>query len=186
MKKPKKILTDQGRQFISSRFKEQLKTFEIQHIMTTPYNPTGNSIVERINLEIGLCFRLSRHQSIDKMKENIWIRLNLLNNRNTGYSPFEIYHCSSIFRNKKREIKINHELLKNKLETNQKMNIKRLNNKRVNIKLKKNDYVNIRNFSQDKVNKKYCSPYKVVEIKKGGNSITIDKGNKLITVSKKM
>ncbi|KAG0442661.1 Gag-Pro-Pol polyprotein [Dictyocoela muelleri] len=39
IKKPKKILTDQGRQFVSSKFKKQLTTLGIQHIMTTPYNP---------------------------------------------------------------------------------------------------------------------------------------------------
>ncbi|KAG0442482.1 Pro-Pol polyprotein [Dictyocoela muelleri] len=50
MKKPIKILTDQGRQFISSKFKEHLKALNINHFMTSPYNPTGNSIVERINL----------------------------------------------------------------------------------------------------------------------------------------
>ncbi|KAG0420282.1 Transposon Tf2-8 polyprotein, partial [Dictyocoela roeselum] len=71
MIKPKKILTDQGRQFISSKFEDHLKKLDIQHIMTSPYNPTGNSIVERINLEIRLCLILSRNESIEKLKEKI-------------------------------------------------------------------------------------------------------------------
>ncbi|KAG0438882.1 Gag-Pro-Pol polyprotein [Dictyocoela muelleri] len=99
---PEKILTYQGKQFISSKFKDYLKNLNIKHIMISAYNPTGNSIVERINLEIGLCLRLSRGKGIEKIKEYIWKRLNLLHNRNLGYSPYEIYYGKSIFMNDKK------------------------------------------------------------------------------------
>ncbi|KAG0436051.1 Retrovirus-related Pol polyprotein from transposon opus, partial [Dictyocoela muelleri] len=183
MKKPKKILTDQGRQFISSKFKDHLKKLDIQHIMTSPYNPTGNSIVERINLEIGLCLRLTRGESIKKLKEKIWIRLNLLNNRNLGYSPYEIYHNSSIFQNNKIEIKINNEILKRKLGKIQKENIKKSNEKRIKVKYSEGQDILLKNFSQDKVIKKWNGPYKFIRIKNGENSAVIDKGNKKVTVS---
>lgn len=47
---PCKILSDQGRQFISTKFKKFISIYKIQHITSASYNPTGNAITERINI----------------------------------------------------------------------------------------------------------------------------------------
>ncbi|KAG0420358.1 Gag-Pro-Pol polyprotein [Dictyocoela roeselum] len=46
---PKYCFTDNGRQFTSLNFSELLSQYNIKHINTSPYNPSGNSVIERIN-----------------------------------------------------------------------------------------------------------------------------------------
>ncbi|KAG0442477.1 Gag-Pro-Pol polyprotein [Dictyocoela muelleri] len=72
-----KCLTDNCRQFTSQNFYNLMNKYGIKHIETPPHNPTGNSIVERINREISLCLRLSRSLSLKKAAEKILTRLNL-------------------------------------------------------------------------------------------------------------
>lgn len=47
------VLTDQGAQFVSEIFRSMLEQYNMKHLTSTAYNPTGNSIVERVNQEIG-------------------------------------------------------------------------------------------------------------------------------------
>lgn len=47
--KPETILTDNGRNYVSQTFNDFLKRKGIKHLLCTPYNPTGNSISERVN-----------------------------------------------------------------------------------------------------------------------------------------
>ncbi|KAG0437737.1 hypothetical protein DMUE_3517 [Dictyocoela muelleri] len=88
---PRKCLTDNGRKFLSVNFKTMLKKYKITHIVTAPYNPTGNSVVERINKEIGLILRISKIKTLPEIEKNIWRRLNLTVNMSLGYSTYEIY-----------------------------------------------------------------------------------------------
>ena len=46
---PKEILTDQGRQFTANYMKELMKLLEINHLITTPYHPMCNGLVENFN-----------------------------------------------------------------------------------------------------------------------------------------
>ncbi|KAG0439639.1 putative uncharacterized transposon-derived protein F54H12.3 [Dictyocoela muelleri] len=71
-----KILTDQGHQFTSSNFKNLLESNYIIHILTSPHNPTENSTVERVNLKIGLCLRLTRGKGLNELKKTILKILN--------------------------------------------------------------------------------------------------------------
>ncbi|KAG0425545.1 Transposon Tf2-9 polyprotein, partial [Dictyocoela muelleri] len=84
---PQKIITDNGRQFISTNFKKFMTKNNIKHILTAPNNPTGNSIVERANKEIGFSLRASRGESLDNLLHNIWVRINLNINLTTNYAP---------------------------------------------------------------------------------------------------
>lgn len=54
------MITDQGRQFISSTFKEFIVKHDIKHVLTSPYNPTCNTIVERNISSIVKIARISR------------------------------------------------------------------------------------------------------------------------------
>jgi len=55
---PKELITDRGTQYMSKSFSNLLKEQNIIHKPTTPYNPTGNSISERINPTISQCLRI--------------------------------------------------------------------------------------------------------------------------------
>ena len=45
----KKLLTDQGTQFMAEALQKACKLLCITHIVTTPYRPQGNSVLERFH-----------------------------------------------------------------------------------------------------------------------------------------
>ena len=55
---PAKILTDRGTHFNNLLLKGLMKKFEIKHLMSTPYHPQTNGLVERFNRT--LCEALAR------------------------------------------------------------------------------------------------------------------------------
>ncbi|KAG0419279.1 hypothetical protein EQH57_0544 [Dictyocoela roeselum] len=48
-KPPNRCLSDNGKQSTSTNFENLLKRYDIKHITSAPYNPTGNILVERGN-----------------------------------------------------------------------------------------------------------------------------------------
>ena len=48
-RKPSTILSDNGPEFRSGCFKEMLAEYGIEHVYTTPYKPSSNGAVERVN-----------------------------------------------------------------------------------------------------------------------------------------
>ncbi len=61
---PKSVITDKGTQFNSRIFRNVCEKFNIDHGMTLPYNPRGNSVVERIHRDLGVRLRLQRGHNI--------------------------------------------------------------------------------------------------------------------------
>ncbi|KAG0436371.1 IgE-binding protein, partial [Dictyocoela muelleri] len=96
---PRSCLSDNGKQFNSINFKTLLEKYKITHITSAPYNPTGNSLVERSNREIGFVLRLMRGKGLNDLKKGIWRRFNCTSNSHTKYTPYEIYFRKSIFKN---------------------------------------------------------------------------------------
>ena len=47
--KPEKILSDNGKEFKAKEFEQLLKSYGIRHIYSTPYKPSSNGAVERVN-----------------------------------------------------------------------------------------------------------------------------------------
>lgn len=46
------IMSDNGLEFKSAETQETLQEFSIKHCFSTPYNPSGNGLVERANRTI--------------------------------------------------------------------------------------------------------------------------------------
>lgn len=96
--KPKAVMTDNGRQFISDLWKNTLNELGIKSIHTTVRNPRPNT-TERVNKEIGRLFRTYCHQNhrgwntiLPKLEE-------LYNNtqyKSTSFTPNEILLCNKI------------------------------------------------------------------------------------------
>ena len=47
--KPLRLLSDNGPEFISTTFNALLEKYDIDHVLTTPYKPSSNGAVERVN-----------------------------------------------------------------------------------------------------------------------------------------
>ncbi|KAG0420352.1 Endogenous retrovirus group K member 11 Pol protein [Dictyocoela roeselum] len=87
---PKKMLSDQGRQYISEKFREFLTSNNIVHITTSVYNPTGNSISERLNKTIAEVCRIYKGYDVFDLKRLIETRLNETYHRIISATPSEI------------------------------------------------------------------------------------------------
>ncbi|KAG0430132.1 Transposon Tf2-6 polyprotein [Dictyocoela muelleri] len=55
---PKTLLSDNGKCYTSQSSKEFFKSYNIKQIFTSPFNPTGNSISERLNQSISDVLRI--------------------------------------------------------------------------------------------------------------------------------
>ena len=87
--RPKYVLSDQGRQFISNKFKLFCNENELKHITTTPYNFECNGIVERTNKTIGEILRLTRGKERKFIQNALHVRLNETVNTKTKRKPAE-------------------------------------------------------------------------------------------------
>ncbi|KAG0433986.1 Gag-Pro-Pol polyprotein [Dictyocoela muelleri] len=178
-------LTDNGRQFTSNNFKNLMKKYEVKHVTSAPYNPTGNGVVERINKEIGVVLRLSRGSNVNELKDKIWIRLNCTFNRNTGYPPYEIYYKKPIFKNISKNVTINEDEIIERLKLQRISYKKYLEKHRIPMKYVTDDMILIKNNPQDKIMSKWIGPFKVIRVSKSGNNIYVETKNKIMRVSVK-
>jgi len=88
----KKILTDNGTQFTSSKWTTRLNQLGIKTTFTTTYHPESNP-VERANREIGRILRAycsHKHTSWVKWIDNIEYYLNNTTHHSTGFTPNQI------------------------------------------------------------------------------------------------
>ena len=110
--KPKSILTDQGPQYTSNSFQKFLKDKNIHHRFSTAYNPTGNSLSERINLAIAQILRSVQGRRITELLQEIESSLNRTVNRTLGFSPEEILNGKSSLDPLQRDLEIDMESVK--------------------------------------------------------------------------
>ena len=87
--KPESLLTDQGKQYTSQRLREYCED-KIKKRFSSSYNPTGNSISERINIPIGVNFRINQDENIEEVIRETENSINFGFNRNIGCSPIEL------------------------------------------------------------------------------------------------
>ncbi|KRH92710.1 putative transposable element, partial [Pseudoloma neurophilia] len=96
----KSVLSDNGRQYTSKEFKQLLSKYGIKHMLSTPYNPRGNSKSERINKVINEILRFTRiGYKIDEIKTLIENRLNFIFNRSIQCAPIEIAKALNLLGN---------------------------------------------------------------------------------------
>jgi hypothetical protein len=172
------MLSDQGRQYISCNFVEMLKSYGIKQKLTTPHNPTGNSISERFNQTISTVIRMSRRLPLSALANNIKRRLNLNVNRMTGKSPYELMFEKDVFGISTKPKVVNWEELKSKMLINIKKSEDKRNKKRNEWKLKIGDSILKLNHSPDKAEDIWQGPFEIVDVDCEGNWVVIDQGNK--------
>ena len=95
---PRRILTDQGRNFESEQFPNFCKLFRICKIRTTAYHPQSNGICERFNqtLKHSLAKSLSKPQQVswDLYLNFAVFSYNLSIHSSTGFTPFFLTYGS--------------------------------------------------------------------------------------------
>ena len=90
---PEEILTDQGRQFTANYMQELMEILKIRHIMSTPYHPMCNGLVESFNGTLKrMLFKLCNEHPTEwhKMIDLSIFAYREVPNESTGFSPFEL------------------------------------------------------------------------------------------------
>lgn len=166
------MITDQGRQYISSVFKNLLDKHSIKHVVASAQNPTGNSISERINQTINTVLRINRNSKLSKINDEIETRINYCVNRTTGFAPFKIFNTKVHDACNISERDYND--IKKKIEERILEEQNRRNRKRKEFDFKMGMSVLKRNFSQDKVDPLWLGPYKIVAVDCHKNWVILD------------
>lgn len=87
---PNRILTDNGPEFSSVEFDSLLAQFGITHVLTTPYNPTSNGVVERVNRTVLQLLRSKKTPDWDLVLPEVIISYNNTLHSEIGCSPNEL------------------------------------------------------------------------------------------------
>jgi len=154
---PKRILSDQGKQFESIQFINLCKKFNIETLRTTPYNPQCNGKIEIFNryLKQTLRTKCQNHNWLEKLTETT-LALRIKPNASDKMSPYE----------KLTESKYKFELFSKSADKKSAKPEHNLTNKTAYIKIQ-----NTNNF-----NDRYEGRYEVT--KTNTNTITILKNGK--------
>lgn len=175
---PSKILSDQGRQFTSKEYADLCKTYNIEHQFSSPFNPTGNSISERINSTISNSLRCLKGLPIKKAIAKIENSLNQSYHSTLKCSPNELLHALNKFDPLKRSIKIDlSNVQKNILTQNEKT--VRINNRMRNTNF--NYTIGCKVYKQKQIRSKldayWEGPFTVKDVKAKGNVVLIKRHN---------
>jgi len=96
---PREILSDQGSQFLSAVMKEMCRLLSLHQLVTTPYHPMCNGLVEQFN---GTLKTMLRHMCAKKPRD--WDRYlgpllfayREVRQDSLGYSPFELLYGRTV------------------------------------------------------------------------------------------
>jgi hypothetical protein len=92
---PRSILADNGSGFVAEAVKQTYKELGVVGKHSTPYNPQGNGIVERVNRTIkeGIRKNINSELDVEDVLEGVIFAYNTTRHEATGYSPFfMMYH----------------------------------------------------------------------------------------------
>ena len=87
---PEEILTDQGQQFTANYMQELMNIMDIKHLVTSPYHPICNGLVESFNGTLKqMLYKLCKEQPYEwnKLIDPLLFAYRELPNETTGFSP---------------------------------------------------------------------------------------------------
>jgi hypothetical protein len=172
--KPKRILSDQGRQFVSKEFDNFLKSKNITLVKKSAYNPTGNGKCERINSNILAIMRIYKGESLSSVLEKIKINLNQTFQRSIGTSPETLVYRRDVFNYKNQEIEINLNEINKINEKSTKQNDRKMNKQRITgFEYKISDKVFVKTIRTEKLDPVWFGPIDVEGVDESKNRVLV-------------
>eukprot|EP00477_Mikrocytos_mackini_P004106 GAHX01005754.1.p1 GENE.GAHX01005754.1~~GAHX01005754.1.p1 ORF type:complete len:357 (-),score=44.96 GAHX01005754.1:129-1199(-) len=172
--KPKQVLTDNGRQYTGKHFTDLCRRNKIKHSFSTPYNPTGNSIAERINSTMGHILRINKGKRIEDVLRTVETFWNMTVHRTLGVTPEEVFlghHSLDILKICKRP---RLRLIRERIEKAAAITRKENNEHRKAHEWKEGQKVLVRNRNKNKLDDIWNGPYTIVEVARGKNSVLLE------------
>lgn len=159
--KPDTLFSDQGKNYMSKEFNAFLESEQIKHVVTTTYNPTGNSISERINQTISRVLQVSQRMKLKEVLKKLNTTLQNMTHRVLEASPHEIVKLKSIFDPKEEILEgFTPDIAKQIVRANQK-SIERINMKRNNHNFEIGDSVYKKILRRTKLFPQWSGPYQI-------------------------
>lgn len=88
-------ISDNGSSFISAKFQQLLQKYEIEHLLSPPYTPHSNGLIERSNATIIAVlskYTLEHPYDWDEKLPNLILAINTIQQSSAKYSPFYLLH----------------------------------------------------------------------------------------------
>ena len=88
---PRKVLTDQGKNFMSALMEAVFKLFQVNHARTSAYHPACNGLTERFNRTLSAMLSMyvdKQHKNWDEVLPYVQFAYNTSIQASTGFSPF--------------------------------------------------------------------------------------------------
>ncbi|MEG0362118.1 MAG: reverse transcriptase domain-containing protein [Longicatena sp.] len=181
--KPASVLTDMGRQYISNEMKNFWNLNQIQHNLTSAYNPTGNAISERINKTITRVLQANIRKPLRKVIKTINFVLQNQTHKTLKASPHELRFGFSNFDTLRRINERSIEKINEYQDIEKKKNCDKTNKKRIDRKWNIGEKVFIRTPTKKKLEPKWEGPYVIFEIASEGNVVKVGNQEKRIQVN---
>ena len=92
---PAHVVHDQGSQFMSDVMNEVSRLLSIQNLVTTPYHPQANGLIERFNGTLKAMLKklcVERPKDWDRHLETVLFAYREVKQVSTGFCPFELLY----------------------------------------------------------------------------------------------
>ena len=181
--KPKTVVTDQGKQFTSVVFGALCRAQGIKQKFCTAYNPTANSLSERVNIPIAHILREAKgtEKTVGELLEKIERNLNMTRNRTLGFSPEEIVNKVSSVDPLHRSTQIDKDEMMKEMKRTSELEREKRNGKRIsNEEYQAGMDVFVKRRNRVKLDEYWEGPWRIEEVRPNGNSVLIQKGNRKI------
>lgn len=96
---PEEVLSDQGSQFMSGVMQEVNRLLSIRRLVTTPYHPMCNGLVERFNATLKkMLMRVCEEcpEEWDRYIDAVLFAYREVPNESTGFAPFELMYGRTV------------------------------------------------------------------------------------------
>ena len=113
--KPRVLVSDNGRQYVSRETKEFMKKHNIQHNVIPIYTPSSNGIFEAINKTISFVLSISKGKKIKDIIMRIEKAINTNYNRSIKASPLSIIRKYNLYDPFNTKIEFKYPFKENKI-----------------------------------------------------------------------
>jgi len=96
---PEELISDQGSQFLSGVMKEVSRLLSLNQLVTTPYHPMCNGLVERFNGTLKMMLRrmcAERLKDWDRYLPALLFAYREVPQESLGFSPFELLYGRTV------------------------------------------------------------------------------------------
>ena len=172
---PQELIVDNGKQYIGQPLQSLCARYGIRIRYCSPYNPTANSISERLNQTLGVVFRTNKGSDLARGLQIAERALNCTHHRNLGTTPEAVLLGRSSIDPLKRRTNADIAAISQRIASAAKKENERNNTKRkakVNYKL--HDKVLIRIKTRSKLDPNFEGPFTIIAFSQNPNKALLE------------